>query len=308
MIGGLTAVIELIILKKYLRFKNFLSRVIIKILVYCSVIFIGVGIISFFFQLKYAAPDYTITISSVLKTYYSKTFFTAFCWGILSSLSLNVIRELKTAFGPSIFWKKVLGIYHSPKEENRVFMFVDLVDSTRIAEEIGHLNYSRLLKNCFYIISDVALDYKASIYQFVGDEAVLTWKIKKKFGYADPLKCYFEICKKIEQSSINFKKNFSPHFRASIHTGIVAANEVGDVKKEIVYHGDVLNTTSRIQQCCTTYQKDLLVSETYFSNLSESDKKTIKAKFVGNLTLKGKTNRIKIFSVNPSTFDTAKIN
>ena len=36
--------------------------------------------------------------------------------------------------------------------------------------------------------------------------------------------------------------------------------DVGEIKGEIVYHGDTVNTTSRIQEMCGELGRDLLVS------------------------------------------------
>ncbi|WP_281765206.1 hypothetical protein [Neptunitalea lumnitzerae] len=69
-----------------------------------------------------------------------------------------------------------LGTYKKPREENRIFLFLDLASSTTIAEDIGHLKFSKLLQDCFKILSSLLLDYEAEVYQYVGDEAVVTWK------------------------------------------------------------------------------------------------------------------------------------
>jgi adenylate cyclase len=37
-----------------------------------------------------------------------------------------------------------------------------------------------------------------------------------------------------------------PEFKGALHGGNVVVSEVGKYKSEIAYHGDVLNTTSRM--------------------------------------------------------------
>lgn len=66
-------------------------------------------------------------------------------------------------------------------------MFLDLSSSTTIAELLGHLKFSYLLQDCFKDLSSCLLENNASIYQFVGDEAVITWEISKK---TDRQKCF----------------------------------------------------------------------------------------------------------------------
>jgi adenylate cyclase len=44
-----------------------------------------------------------------------------------------------------------------------------------------------------------------------------------------------------------------------VHCGKVVIAEIDDIKKDIVYNGDVLNTASRIQSVCNKYGERLLV-------------------------------------------------
>ena len=298
-IGSFIGMIELTYLRKFLRSSNFFMNIITKTILYCIVIFLGVGISSFLFHLKSNGYDFKYSLESAFCTFYSRTFITAFIWGLVSNILLNTFRDMKSAFGPKIFWKRILGVYHQPKEENRVFMFIDLVDSTTIAEKMGHIKYSNLLKDCYYEISEIALEANSSVYQYVGDEAVLTWKINKRFKYSKAINCYFSFITNIQNNNSLFLNKYElvPHFRASIHAGKVASTEVGEVKREIAYHGDVLNTASRIQECCRIYDKDLLISQGIVSCLSDEEKLSFDTNFVSNVSLKGKKKKIKIYSV-----------
>ena len=55
--------------------------------------------------------------------------------------------------------------------------------------------------------------------------------------------------------------NIAPGFRAAIHLGEVTTGEIGALKKEIVFTGDVLNTAARIQGKCNEFEAELLISE-----------------------------------------------
>lgn len=101
----------------------------------------------------------------------------------LVNLSLSFLWEIIRLLGRGNFVKLITGKFYSPKEEYRIFMFVDLNSSTIIAEKLGHLAYSNFIKDCFYDLS-VVHHYNAQIYQYVGDEAVLSWeKYKMKRVY-----------------------------------------------------------------------------------------------------------------------------
>ncbi len=86
--------------------------------------------------------------------------------------------EITRLLGRGNFFKLIAGEFYSPKEEFRIFMFVDLNSSTTIAEKLGHLAYSNFIKDCFYDLA-IVHNYDAQIYQYVGDEAVLTWERAK---------------------------------------------------------------------------------------------------------------------------------
>ena len=71
--------------------------------------------------------------------------------------------------------------------------------------------------------------------------------------------------------------------------------EVGSIKKEIAYHGDVINTASRIQNLCNSYSASLLVSESLLDKMKLS--KDMKSESKGTIGLKGKENPVKIFQI-----------
>ncbi len=67
----------------------------------------------------------------------------------------------------------------------------------------------------------------------------------------------------LRSKALWFKQNFGvvPTFKAGIHLGSVTTGEIGAIKKEILFSGDVLNATARIQELCNRYGPDLLLSE-----------------------------------------------
>ena len=91
------------------------------------------------------------------------------------------------------------------------------------------------------------------------------------------------------------KYGFYPEFKAALHAGKVSVTWIGSIKKEIVYHGDVLNTTARIQDECNKYSQYFLVSEFMLQSIELP--KYLKSEFVGELQLKGKQKKVKIFGL-----------
>jgi len=91
---------------------------------------------------------------------------------------LVFLLQVNRLLGEGVLWKFILGKYHQPREEARIFMFLDMNSSTTIAERLGHVRFYALLNELFHEISKPVRQTKAEIYQYVGDEVVLTWEVK----------------------------------------------------------------------------------------------------------------------------------
>jgi adenylate cyclase len=164
-------------------------------------------------------------------------------------------------------------------------MFLDMQNSTPTADKIGHLNFSRYIQDCFYDLSDIVLDYGGDVYQFVGDEAVITWKVSKGFNYDQCVDLYFAYVQILNNKRQYYTDKYTvdPIFRCSIHGGLVSAALVGDYKKEIAYHGDVLNLCSRLQSACKENNAFVLVSEYFVNRIKKTDKYTFLAVFLDGM-------------------------
>lgn len=216
---------------------------------------------------------------------------------IFSILLITFVIQINKKIGPGNLIKLITGRYHKPRDEERIFLFLDLKDSTTIAEKLGHNKYSRMIQNCYHDLTDIVIKYKAEIYQYVGDEVVLSWDKLDEPNYLNSIKLFYSYKNKILERKNFYMEYFDvfPEFKGGIDAGIVTVAEVGDIKREIAYHGDVLNTAARIQDKCREYKKDLLISENFGTKINELN--GFNKKLIGEVTLKGKRHTIKIYSV-----------
>jgi adenylate cyclase len=203
----------------------------------------------------------------------------------------------ETLLGKNFLFKLFVGKYHNPFEESRVFMFLDIKSSTTLAEKLGHKVYLQLLNDFFYDVSIAVSETKGEIYKYVGDEAIISWKMKKVTGKSLPLDCFFRIDAEIEKNRSKYlrKYNIVPEFKAGIHGGTVVTGEMGHMKKEIAFLGDVLNTTARIESLCNTLNQNLLVSDQLLEKLSTEKYKTEQ---LGEKEMRGKSKAVKISAVH----------
>ncbi|MDQ4141388.1 MAG: adenylate/guanylate cyclase domain-containing protein [Bacteroidota bacterium] len=210
---------------------------------------------------------------------------------------LVFILQINHLLGEGILWKFIRGKYHKPREEERIFMFLDMKSSTTIAEQLGHVRFYNLLNELFHEISQPVLQTKAEIYQYVGDEVVLTWEVEHGLENSNCLKTFFLFQESLTRNRENYLKNFGvkPEFKAGLHFGKVISAQIGDLKREIVYNGDVLNTTSRIQNECNKYQRDCLISGSLMNRLQHMN--GFKWEKIDTVTLRGKETEVELFSV-----------
>ncbi len=221
---------------------------------------------------------------------------TFFYFGFVSFV-LAFIRQLNLLLGKGNLLRFIKGDFYRPRVEKRVFMFIDLRDSTGIAERLGHLNYSRFIQDCFYDLH-VVQNYGAEVYQYVGDEVVLSWRIKRRMDFSKCLKAFWAFEDRLAKRTSFYQKEYGivPKFKAGLHLGEVTTAEVGEIKKEIAYHGDTINITSRIQDRCNHFDKTLLVSELFHSQLNENG--DFNLQLMGQEQLRGKRERIGVYAVN----------
>lgn len=211
---------------------------------------------------------------------------------------INFINQVNRRYGPGILVPLLLGRYRDPREEERIFMFMDLKSSTRTAEELGHLKYSSFIRDCFADINEVLFPYTAQVYQYVGDEIVVTWPESEGLRGHACIGFYFACNKQFDTRRDYYLKNYGlfPAFKAGAHMGIVTAVEIGEIKREIAYHGDTLNTAARIQSICNTYEKNFLASALLIEKLGPHP--SMKIQDLGSLALKGKAAKVSVVSVD----------
>lgn len=216
---------------------------------------------------------------------------------MLLSILVSFINQVNNKYGPGVLIPLLFGRYKTPQEEDRIFMFMDLKLSTTIAEKLGHLKYSAFIRDCFEDINDVLSTYYAQVYQYVGDEIVVTWPTSEGIKKHRCMRFYFACQKQFQDSAGHYIKNYGmlPEFKAGMHSGIVSAVEIGKIKKDIAYHGDTLNIAARIQSICNEYDKSFLVSNYLIEKMSGHPNMTTET--IGEVLLKGRSTTTEIISI-----------
>ena len=214
-------------------------------------------------------------------------------WTVLYLLTQLAI-EVNGKYSPGAFIDIIKGKYLQPKEEERIILFVDLRNSTPIAEKIGK-EYFLFIRDFIFCISAGIMEHDGRIYQYVGDEIVAWWP-GSKINARKAIQALIESRKILNTNNDVFKSNYDivPEYKAGMHTGNVIVGQVGIAKKELVMSGDTINTASRIRSACTDVNQKFLVSKEIIDLLEMEE---WQSESMGMVDLKGKNENIELFAL-----------
>lgn len=192
----------------------------------------------------------------------------------------------------NVLWENILPAQTiaTPAEDHRIFLFIDLNDSTMLAERLGHIKYSMFLSAFFGDFERCRKQIGGEVYQFVGDEVITTWKFNKaNVAKSIALAASFEKELHKRRSWYRREFGFSPDFKGAVHQGKVAITKIGNQK---TYHGDVLNTCSRLLDVASKLKIGIVASENIAEYLPETSFEKL-----DDMSIRGKENQVKIFSI-----------
>jgi adenylate cyclase len=236
------------------------------------------------------------TIVFDVKTFLLPGFGTA----MVSILSVMLLININRLLGQKALIRLLIGLYHKPVMEKRIFMFIDLASSTAIAEEIGDTRFHSFLNDFFFDATRPIVECKGEIYKYVGDEIIVSWTMKKGIRENNCLECYFQIEDRIRERRGDYERKYgvSPRFSAGVHCGNVVIGEMGDYKREVAFLGDVVNTTSRIQSECKARSRCLIISGDLKNEIPPEQMMAYAFESLGSIALRGKKREIELFSVS----------
>jgi adenylate cyclase len=222
----------------------------------------------------------------------------AVVWALIVAMT-QLMLQINSKFGYGIFWDIIRGKYNTPKQERRIFMFLDLNASTTIAEQLGDTRYHEFLKDFFKDITNPILNNKGEIYQYVGDEVVVAWKYEEGIDDGRCVQCFFDIKDYISSKKDKYLSLYqiTPTFKAGMHCGKVIAGEIGIIKRDITYSGDVLNTTARIQGMCKQFNEEVIASADLLAEIGTI--RNYASQTLGAIKLRGKQKEMMLVALKP---------
>ena len=122
--------------------------------------------------------------------------------------------------------------------------------------------------------------------------------MEKGVRSANCVRCFFWIHEVVAREAARYRRDFGvvPRFHAGLHGGPVTAGELGDLRQQIVFVGDVLNTAARLEEHAKRTGLDLVVSGALLERLAIGPGVVVQA--CGDLELRGKTERVPVYGLS----------
>jgi class 3 adenylate cyclase len=225
------------------------------------------------------------------------TFPTIVAISFFGALLVGAIFELTRLIGSRVLFNVALGRYRSPVREARVLMFLDLANSTSLAESMGELRVQGLLTRFFFDIDGAIVAHGGEVHSYVGDEVIVTWPLDERMSGGRCIDCFFAIAEGIAERAESYRQEFGmvPSFRAGLHAGHVVISECGNSRRQLAYFGDTVNVTARLQEHCKEVGRNLLVSADLLARMKLNPAFAVEA--LGEVRLRGRAAAIEVFSV-----------
>lgn len=231
-------------------------------------------------------------------------FFRTLAFVFAAIILMQTASQIIRIVGGRTLINFVLGRYHRPVREDKIFMFLDLVGSTALAERLGDVGVQTMITNFFFDITEPIIEYGGEIHRYVGDLVVVTWPLRAGDANMRAIRCCFAIADQTRDKAAEYEHKFGavPAFRIGLHGGPVVISQCGDQKQEISYFGDTVNTTARIEQQCKTLDCPLLISAELLDRITLPT--TFQSLPKGAVQLRGREHATELFTIVPVDLQT----
>lgn len=216
---------------------------------------------------------------------------------LVVAFALLFMLEISRIVEPRTLRNIVLSRYHWPRWEERLFLSVDVVLSARLHESLDPAGFQRFLNEVFRLASDAINDHRGEIYQYVGDEIVVTWIVGGAQGNSQPIDCFFAIEASLGKQALEFEREFkdTPQLRATLHAGRVFSGEIGGRKRAILFHGDVMDAAPRLQQAARHFERRFVVSADALQRVAGSERYVLEP--LGSWPWRGRVEPVELYAV-----------
>jgi adenylate cyclase len=212
-------------------------------------------------------------------------------------LAISEFLQMRRVIGGRTLNALLLGRYHRPVREERIFLLVDIKGSTALALRLGDERAHAFITSTFFDIDQPILEHGGEVYSYVGDGLIASWPLAQGLDSARCLHCYLAIQDTLIRRAGYYRQHYglAPEVRVVLHAGPIVAGECGDAKLSIVYLGDTLNTAARLEQTAKALDRACLISGDLLRQLELPG--ALAAEPLGPIALRGRQQPVETYAL-----------
>ena len=180
---------------------------------------------------------------------------------IFSVIGIVVMRAVHF-IGIETLFHLMLGTYHRPVIQEKVLLFLDINNSTDLAERLGPVRTQSLLGKFLFDVSRPITDSGGDIYLYKGDGLIALWAWSEAIRADKILSAVDAIFVAVGDEQANYRQQFGvvPDFRIGVHGGDVVVSEQGDTKRAIGIYGSTINISARMEEAAKAHGVACVIS------------------------------------------------
>jgi adenylate cyclase len=215
---------------------------------------------------------------------------------IIIAFSVIGIVVMRTVhfIGIETLFHLMVGTYHRPVVEEKVIVFLDINDSTALAERLGAVLTKSLVGKFLFDISKPITDFGGEIYLYKGDGLIALWEWREAVTDSRILRVIDAMFGAILREHAEFEQQFGvvPSFRVGVHGGEVVVSEQGDTKRAIGVYGSTINIAARMEEAAKAHDVACVISGDVVKELRDDGDRL---SLIGHEKMRGISAEIPIF-------------
>jgi adenylate cyclase len=209
-----------------------------------------------------------------------------------SVIGIIVMRTVHFV-GIETLFHLTVGTYHRPVLQEKVLVFVDINNSTGLAEELGAVRTKAMVGKFLFDISKPITDHGGEIYLYKGDGLIALWDWPEAIRGNRILRAIDAVFASVGRERLDCLEQFGvvPSFRIGVHGGEVVVSEQGDTKRAIGVYGSTINIAARMEELAKEHKVACAISGDVAENLLEEERLIL----IGKEKVRGSTLEISIY-------------
>jgi adenylate cyclase len=212
---------------------------------------------------------------------------------VISVIGIVVMRTIHF-IGIETLFHLTVGTYHRPVLQEKVLVFLDINNSTALAEQLGAVRTKSLVGKFLFDISKPITDHGGEIYLYKGDGLIALWDWHDAIRGNRILRTIDAVFTTIARERGEYLEQFGvvPSFRIGVHGGEVVVSEQGDTKRAIGVYGSTINIAARMEEAAKAHHIACAMSGDIAENLLDDEGRLIP---IGHERIRGSSAEIPIY-------------